>query len=59
VPLTPELAATLRRLLAQQNDWIITSSEALRGLLRSAGEMDLRHPDAMQHNSVVACNSST
>jgi uroporphyrinogen-III synthase len=38
VPLTPELAATLRRLLAQQNDWIITSSEALRGLLRSAAK---------------------
>ncbi len=32
-PLTAALAATLRRLLAQQNDWIITSSEALRGLL--------------------------
>lgn len=31
--LTPALAATLQRLLAQQNDWIITSSEALRGLM--------------------------
>jgi uroporphyrinogen-III synthase len=30
--LTPELAARLRVLLAQPNDWIITSSEALRGL---------------------------
>ena len=30
--LTPELAARLRALLAQPNDWIITSSEALRGL---------------------------
>jgi len=30
--LTPELGARLRALLAQPNDWIITSSEALRGL---------------------------
>jgi len=30
--LTAELAAQLRALLAQPNDWIITSSEALRGL---------------------------
>ncbi|MGF6275426.1 uroporphyrinogen-III synthase [Massilia sp. UYP11] len=30
--LTDELAARLRALLAQPNDWIITSSEALRGL---------------------------
>jgi len=52
-PLTPALAATLRRLLAQQNDWIITSSEALRGLYSLLREMDLRYPDATQHNSVV------
>lgn len=31
--LTPAFAATLARLLEQENDWIITSSEALRGLL--------------------------
>jgi uroporphyrinogen-III synthase len=31
--LTPELARSLDSLLAQQNDWIITSSEALRGLM--------------------------
>lgn len=31
-PLTPELAARLRALLAEPNDWIVTSSEALRGL---------------------------
>jgi uroporphyrinogen-III synthase len=30
--LTPELAATLRRLAGRPNDWIVTSSEALRGL---------------------------
>jgi uroporphyrinogen-III synthase len=52
--LTPQLAATLRRLLAQQNDWIITSSEALRGLCDLLAKVDLQHPDAMQHNSVVA-----
>jgi uroporphyrinogen-III synthase len=52
--LTPDLAATLRRLLAQQNDWIITSSEALRGLCGLLANLDLQHPDAMQHNSVVA-----
>jgi uroporphyrinogen-III synthase len=51
--LTPALAATLRRLLAQQNDWIITSSEALRGLCGLLRQLDLQHPDAMQHNSVV------
>jgi uroporphyrinogen-III synthase len=38
--MTPELAATLRRLLAQQNDWIITSSEALRGLLGLVAQLD-------------------
>jgi uroporphyrinogen-III synthase len=52
--LTPELAARLKRLLAQQNDWIITSSEALRGLCELLAKVDLQHPDAMQHNSVVA-----
>ncbi|MEC5164140.1 uroporphyrinogen-III synthase [Janthinobacterium sp. CG_23.3] len=31
--LTAALAATLRRLLARGNDWVITSSEALRGLV--------------------------
>jgi uroporphyrinogen-III synthase len=56
-PLTPALAATLRRLLAQQNDWIITSSEALRGLCDLLAQLDLRYPpepaDATQQNSVV------
>ena len=32
-PLNPELRARLLRLLERPNDWIITSSEALRGLL--------------------------
>ena len=38
--MTPELAATLRALLERQNDWIITSSEALRGLLGLVAQLD-------------------
>jgi uroporphyrinogen-III synthase len=38
--LTPALAEALRALLAQPNDWIITSSEALRGLLGLVRELD-------------------
>ncbi|MEW7850284.1 uroporphyrinogen-III synthase [Massilia aurea] len=38
--LTPELAARLRALLAQPNDWIITSSEALRGLAGLVRSLD-------------------
>ena len=38
-PLTPELAATLLSLLEQENDWIITSSEALRGLLALVAQL--------------------
>ena len=37
--LTPALRATLENLLQHNNDWIITSSEALRGLLALLGEM--------------------
>ncbi|CAN7219078.1 uroporphyrinogen-III synthase [Pseudoduganella sp. LjRoot289] len=37
--LTPALAATLERLLGQPADWVITSSEALRGLLQLAGQL--------------------
>ena len=51
--LTPPLAATLRRLLSQQNDWIVTSSEALRGLCGLLAQLDAQHPDATQQNSVV------
>ena len=40
--LTQELAARLRALLAQPNDWIITSSEALRGL---AGLVEALEPE--------------
>lgn len=39
--LTPELGARLRALLLRPNDWIITSSEALRGL---AGLVDALEP---------------
>jgi len=38
--LTPALAARLRALLASPNDWIITSSEALRGLLELLRQLD-------------------
>jgi len=38
--LTGELATRLRALLAQPNDWIITSSEALRGLAGLVRSMD-------------------
>jgi uroporphyrinogen-III synthase len=34
------LAARLRKLLAETNDWLITSSEALRGLARLAEQLD-------------------
>ncbi|HEY0489640.1 MAG TPA: uroporphyrinogen-III synthase [Telluria sp.] len=39
-PLTAELAATLTSLLDTPNDWIITSSEALRGLMALVRELD-------------------
>lgn len=39
-PLDEALRARLRVLLARQNDWIITSSEALRGLAGLAGQLD-------------------
>ncbi|KQQ45763.1 uroporphyrinogen III synthase [Duganella sp. Leaf126] len=42
--LTPALAATLRRLLGSDNHWIITSSEALRGLCALLAELDARAP---------------
>ncbi len=38
--LTPALRATLENLLQHNNDWIITSSEALRGLLALLDELD-------------------
>lgn len=44
--LTPEVEATLRRLLEHDNDWLITSSEALRGLCAWLAELDARAPGA-------------
>lgn len=38
--LTPQLALTLRALLARPNDWIVTSSEALRGLAGLVAQLD-------------------
>jgi len=38
--LTVQLGATLHALLARRNDWIITSSEALRGLFGLLAELD-------------------
>lgn len=38
--LTPALRATLEKLLQHNNDWIITSSEALRGLLALLSALD-------------------
>ena len=38
--LNPDLAASLRTLLAAPNDWIITSSEALRGLAGLVAQLD-------------------
>ncbi|MES2740328.1 MAG: uroporphyrinogen-III synthase [Pseudomonadota bacterium] len=61
-PLTPQLAATLRALLAQANDWVITSSEALRGLMHLLRQLDGEGGQAprdgelvvkMQHQHVI------
>jgi uroporphyrinogen-III synthase len=45
---SPELAARLDGLLAGPNDWIITSSEALRGLV-SLVAPGLQNPLRLQH----------
>lgn len=39
--LTPALAASLGALLGRPNDWIVTSSEALRGLVDLAGRLQM------------------
>ena len=53
--LTPALKARLSALLAQQNDWLITSSEALRGLLDLLRQMDCEQPPvAPQQGYVVS-----
>jgi uroporphyrinogen-III synthase len=56
--LTPALAASLRELLAGRNDWIITSSEALRGLvdlvrrLPEGGDDDA-NVEKLQHQHLI------
>ena len=45
-PLTPALRAQLTVLLGRSNDWIITSSEALRGLVALVAELGLPDPVA-------------
>lgn len=52
--LTPALAARLSRLLEGENDWIITSSEALRGLRALVEELGGQHLVAkMQHQQLI------
>lgn len=38
--MSTELAASLNSLLATPNDWVVTSSEALRGLVALVGQLD-------------------
>jgi uroporphyrinogen-III synthase len=52
--MTPELGAMLRGLLAQPNDWIITSSEALRGLMALVEQLGLEDAVAkMQQQHLI------
>jgi len=51
--LTPALADTLRTLLATPNDWIITSSEALRGLFDLLGQLGESFVTEMQQQHVI------
>lgn len=53
-PMTSALRAQLRALLERQNDWIITSSEALRGLLALVGELgEPEYVAKMQQQRVI------
>ena len=51
--LSPALAAQLRALLAAPNDWIITSSEALRGLFDLLGQLGDNLIEHMQQQHVI------
>jgi len=51
--LTPDLAARLRALLGAPNDWIITSSEALRGLFDLLLQLDAVLVEQMQQQHVI------
>ena len=55
--LTAELGATLRALLAQQNDWLVTSSEALRGLLQLLQQLDMEGGAAAAGGMTAACGA--
>jgi uroporphyrinogen-III synthase len=48
--LTPALAASLSGLLAHDNDWVITSSEALRGLMGLLAELE---QSALMNNGIT------
>jgi uroporphyrinogen-III synthase len=51
--LSPELATRLRGLLAEPNDWIITSSEALRGLASLVDQLGDLHQQLRQQRLIV------
>jgi uroporphyrinogen-III synthase len=51
--LTPELASTLRGLLLEPNDWLLTSSEALRGLFDLLALVDPSLVAKMQQQHVI------
>lgn len=56
--LSAELADQLRALLARDNDWIVTSSEALRGLMSLVGQMAAQQGETdlvakMQHQHLI------
>jgi uroporphyrinogen-III synthase len=53
-PLTPAFAARLQALLAEPNDWIVTSSEALRGLFVLLEEMACNDACGTSGEDVVA-----
>ena len=55
--LTPELAAALRALLAESNDWILTSSEALRGLFGLLEQADPSLVAKMQQQHVIVSHA--
>jgi uroporphyrinogen-III synthase len=52
-PLNESLAAQLRTLLEQRNDWIITSSEALRGLFALLDELGPGCVSQMRRQHVI------
>jgi uroporphyrinogen-III synthase len=51
--LSPELATRLRGLLPEPNDWIITSSEALRGLVSLVDQLGDFHQQLRQQHLIV------